>query len=179
MRSAATNTHFVQLPRGTLNLTSIALAASPHRLLVWHHYAQRNNQPTTRSDSLLIEKQASPKPKQALIKQTPPPTERLATTATRRVPTHHVMCWNRRLLQLACLCCALSSRHALCAEHFCLLTGRCCCVHYHAAARSLCADFSSLVAKFEMCSQTRPPQVSKGPAARRAVKQSALQPHKF
>ena len=56
------------------------------------------------------------------------------------------MCWNRRLLQLACLCCALSSRHALCAECFCLLTGRCCCVCYH-AARWLCADFSSLVAK--------------------------------
>ena len=85
------------------------------------------------------------------------------------------MCWNRRLLQLACLCCALSSRYALCAEYFCLLTGRCCCVCYHAAARSLCADFSSLVAKFEMCSQTRPPHVSKGPAARRAVKQSAAQ----
>ena len=72
------------------------------------------------------------------------------------------MCWNRRLLQLACLFCALSSRCArfVPTECFCLLTGRCCCVCCH-AARSLCADFSSLVAKFEMCSQTRPPHVSK------------------
>ena len=111
MCSATTNTHFVQLPQGRSKLTSIALAASPHRLLVWCHYAWRNNQPTTRSDSLLTIEASHPKPKQALIKQTPPPTERLATTATRRLPTHHVMCWNRRLLQLACLCCALPSRH--------------------------------------------------------------------
>ena len=90
MRSAATNTHFVQLLQGKLNSASIALAASPHRLLVWHHYAQRDNQPTTRSDSLPIEA-SHPKPKQALTEQTPPPTERLATTATRRLPTHDVL----------------------------------------------------------------------------------------
>ena len=163
LRDQSINTHFVQLPQGKLNLTSIALAASPHRLLVWHHCAQRNNKPpTTRSDSLLTSKS-----KQAILSQ----SRRRCASSDREAGYHsHAAFTNTSCAGIAG-CCSWHASVALFHQDarfvlrecfFCLLAGRCCCVCCH-TARSLCADFSSLVAKFEMCSQTRPPHVSKGP----------------